>query len=296
MAVAAFRMMRLFAEVSLTGSRCELMCSHCRGVYLRHMLHPDPKPGGVMRLLERLYRLGVRGVLLSGGLRRDGSLMVGGEVIDELWEAKRRLGLVFNMHTGFERRREILERLVGLVDVVDYEVSLSEWMVRRVRRLEMEPRETLRIMEMMLELGLDVVPHVYLWHPASTPQLLREELRAVDDLGARMVTLLVYIPPPWDKVELPPAEKLVSLLKLAREVWPRELSLGCMRPYQVKRFLDAVAVEEGLVDRIANPYQPLARKALAGARWYDACCSLPDHLLHIFAVEAPSPASRWSRE
>jgi len=55
-----------------------------------------------------------------------------------------------------------------------------------------------------------------------------------------------------------------------------------MRPYTVKRFLDRVAVEEQLVDRIANPYQPVVREYSEKMLFYDACCSLPEHVLDRF--------------
>ncbi|ABM80370.1 hypothetical protein [Hyperthermus butylicus] len=283
MGIAVFRLIARFSEVSLTGPHCALNCHHCRGKYLRHMLKPLPGSNGLYRLLEQLRQKGVRGVLLSGGLTREGLLPITENVVEQIWVAKRRLGMVFNLHPGFERRLDLLEQLVGAVDTLDYEFSLSREIVKGVRRLPIKPRDTAKILETLLEIGFDVVPHIFLWHPWGSSQLLREELRVADELGARMVTLLVYIPPPGDPK--PDPARLVELLRLARSWWPRELSLGCMRPYDVKRVLDRAAIEEGLVDRIANPHQEVLRSYLDSVRAYDACCSLPEHVLGEFRIE-----------
>ena len=278
----AFRMVRLFAEVSLTGASCPLGCSHCRGRYLRGMAPVPPGPRGLIRLLESLARRGARGVLVSGGLTMEGRLPVE-PYLDQLQEARRRLGLVVNLHPGYEDRPWVLERLRPAVDVLDYELSLSKEMVRGVRRLPFSPEHTVKVMEAMIEHGHDVVPHIFLWHPWSSPQLLKKELAVAADLGAERATLLVYVPPPGEPG--PQAEKLLELLRLARSHWPGELALGCMRPYSVKPQLDRAALEGGLVDRIANPSPRALREAAVEPPLYDACCSLPEHLLPRFRAK-----------
>ncbi|OWJ53804.1 biotin synthase [Pyrodictium delaneyi] len=278
----AFRMIRRFTEVSLTGASCPLNCSHCRGRYLKGMTPVPSGPRGLLQLLEKLSQRGVRGVLVSGGLRPDGRLPL--ELyLDQLREARKRLGLVINLHPGYEDRPRVLEQLRDAVNVLDYELSLSPEMIKGVRRLPFSPEHTVKVMEAMMEHGHDVVPHIFLWHPWSSPELLKKELTIAADLGAKRATLLVYIPPPGEPQ--PPAEKLVELLRLARSLWPGELALGCMRPYSVKPILDRAAVEEGLVDRIANPSPRALREARVEPTLYDACCSLPENLLSRFRVK-----------
>ena len=278
----AFRMVSRFTEISLTGASCPLNCSHCRGRYLKGMTPVPPGPRGLLQLLEKLSQRGVRGVLVSGGLQPDGRLPLE-PFLDQLREAKKRLGLVINLHPGYEDRPWVLEQLRDAVDVLDYELSLSKEMIKGVRRLPFSPEHAAKVMESMMEHGHDVVPHIFLWHPWSSPQLLKRELAAAADLGAERATLLVYIPPPGEPQ--PPAEKLVELLRLARNTWPGELALGCMRPYSVKPQLDRAALEEGLVDRIANPSPRALREAAVEPPLYDACCSLPEHLLPRFRAK-----------
>ncbi len=276
--IPAFRMKRLFTVVSITGGYCELNCSHCNAKYIRSML-PAPGPR-LPRLLEALHRRGVRGVLVSGGWTRQGTLPVERHVEHLRW-AKRRLGMIFNIHLGLVTDRELLQQLRDVVDVVDYEFTLDPWMIREVRGLPFTGRRYLEALDAMLEEGLNVVPHLFLWHPRSSLEQLDRELEALMDRGLGVVNLLVYIPPTGD-IPSAVAERLPGLLRHVRSRWPSRLYLGCMRPPAARRVLDPVAVGEGLVDRIANPSLRATRMHRDRLEFYDACCSIPDHLLPMF--------------
>ncbi len=277
--IKAFRMKRRFTVVSLTGGYCELNCSHCSARYIRSML-PAPGPR-LPRLLEALARRGVRGVLVSGGWTRDAVLPVE-EHLDTLLEAKKKHSLVYNVHLGLETRRHILERAAGVFDLVDYEYTENRWMANKVRRVPGGVQRYRKALEAMLDAGLHVVPHIFLWHPHRDPEReLVNEMKTLADLGLEEVNLLVYIPPSGD-IDQATAEKLPHLLRLARTTWPGKLYLGCMRPPTARRILDEVAIEEQLVDRIANPSLKATRKHRDKLEFYDACCSIPENLLPPF--------------
>ncbi|MCY0867662.1 MAG: radical SAM protein [Desulfurococcus sp.] len=268
-----------FTSVSITGSACWLNCRFCRGRYLRHMT-PLPRER-VLEVLGELYEQGVRGVLVSGGFTRSGVLPVE-EFIESLREAKRRYGFVFNIHPGLQRSREVLGRLREVVDVVDYEFTLSDYIAKYIRGLPFNTSVYSEVLELMVEEGLHVVPHLYLWHPGFTIEVFKKELKTVEDYGLEEATLLVYIPES-KLVGEPPASILVENLREARRVFNGRLYLGCMRPHGVKRELDTVAVREGLVERVANPHPSLLNE---DSELYDACCSIPGHLLENFRVKA----------
>ncbi len=282
--VKAFEMRRKFMVVSLTGGYCELNCSHCGAKYIRSML-PAPGPR-LPALLAALHRRGVRGVLLSGGWTRDAVLPVE-PYLDTLLEAKKRLGLVFNIHLGLETRADILSRVGEFADIIDYEFTLSDWMVRGVRGLGFGPERYLEALDAMLDAGLNVVPHVFLWHPGSSEELLRREIDEIAERGIGVLNLLVYIPPRGD---LPGgvAEKLPRLLDYVYSRFPGSLYLGCMRPRAARRVLDPYAVGHDLVERIANPSIAVRRSYRDKLVFYDACCSIPEHYLPMFRVEEGS--------
>jgi uncharacterized radical SAM superfamily protein len=276
--IKAFRMKKLFTVVSLTGGYCELNCSHCQAKYIRSML-PAPGPR-LPRLLEALWRRGVRGVLLSGGWTRDAVLPVE-PYLDTLADAKKRLGLVFNIHLGLETRHHILERVREFADIVDYEFTLNRWMVQEVRGLRFGPERYLEALDAMLEAGLNVVPHVFLWHPRQSLEGLRRELREVEDRGIEEVNLLVYIPPEGD-IDRRTAEKLPVLAEEARSLYGGRIYLGCMRPRSARKILDPHVIENVIVERIANPSLAAERKFRDRLEFYDACCSIPEQLLPLF--------------
>lgn len=287
--IKAFRIKRLFTVVSVTGGFCELNCSHCGAKYIRSML-PAPGPR-LPRLIERLHiRRGVRGFLLSGGWTREGVLPIE-EHLDAIAELRRRYGLVFNAHLGLETRRDVLLKAREALDLVDFEFTLSEWMARGVRGLPWGAKRYLEALDAMLDAGLYVVPHVFLWHPGSSRELLEAELRALGDRGIGVVNLLVYIPPEGD-IDWGVAEMLPGLLRWVRSRWEGELYLGCMRPPAARRVLDPVAVGEGLVDRIANPSLAATRAYRDRLEFYDSCCSVPADKLRLFGPLVEAAAAR----
>ncbi len=281
MKIKAFRMKKLFTVVSLTGGYCELNCSHCRAKYIRSML-PAPGPR-LPRILDALARRGVRGILLSGGWTREGILPVE-PYLDALVEAKRRHGFVFNIHLGLETRREVLKRVAEFADIIDYEFTLSKWMVNAVRGLPFSPTRYLEALDAMLDTGLDVVPHVFLWHPGSSRELLRREIAEIVDRGVKKLNLLVYMPPEGD-VDARIAEELKGLASYVRELYPWEIYLGCMRPRAARQVLDSYVIEEGIVARIANPSLNATRLHSGKLEFYDACCSVPSKYLDLFREE-----------
>ena len=59
-----------FPPITVTGFECELDCKHCHKHYLKHMI-PIKTPEELVKVCEKLHRKGVKGVLLSGGSRKD---------------------------------------------------------------------------------------------------------------------------------------------------------------------------------------------------------------------------------
>ncbi|RLE50075.1 MAG: hypothetical protein DRJ33_07710 [Candidatus Methanomethylicota archaeon] len=62
-----------FASISITGSRCELLCKHCQGHYLSQMI-PAETPEKFLAVIEKLAKKDVKGILVSGGFDRSGKL------------------------------------------------------------------------------------------------------------------------------------------------------------------------------------------------------------------------------
>ncbi|HIP57279.1 MAG TPA: biotin synthase [Ignisphaera aggregans] len=279
MSVKAFMHKNKFVAISITGLHCSLRCKHCKALFLRGMI-PVTDSKHLMELLTELHMKGVRGVLISGGFSTDGTLPITDEMVRVFVDAKKKYEYVFNIHAGIVRSTELALKLKKFVDVIDFEFTLSRHMLRDVRGLNIEPSTVIEAIELLLSVGLDVVPHVFLWHPWQSDELLQRELRVLRDLGLRRLTLLVFIPKYFD-VPLPHVDELLKRIRMVRELFNGEIYLGCMRPTELKSKLDVEVVRQGFVDRIANPH-PIAMKYVT--ELYDACCSLPSCALPIFKI------------
>jgi len=228
--------------------------------------------------LKKLAQRGVQGVLVSGGFTRDARLPLTFEDVEGLRRAKRDFGLLISLHLGLEDRVEVLEPLRSVADVVDYEYTRSPYIALWARRLSVSDLYRYELaLKRMLEVGLHVVPHVFLWHPLRLAEEVEKELRTLRDYGLNEATLLVHV-----GNTTPSPERLKWLLEKAHKAFDGRLYLGCMRPTIARKHLDLVAVAEGLVERIAAPSPRLVQEA--SIELYDACCSVPDNQLYRFKM------------
>ena len=269
MKISYFTPRARYKPLSLTGSWCELNCKFCGSRYIVNMIHVTPS--SFEETIRELYASGVRGVLLSGGFRRDGTLPIE-PYVNSLRSVKREYRLVVSAHLGLVTSRDKLRELRGLVDTVDYEFTLSPYIANYVRSYAFSAEKYAEALAKIAESGLRVVPHIYAWHPGAEREVLKREMRTVSDLGINAVTLLVYIDPHASYEPRRLAEKVLSSVEYARSVCHGELYMGCMRPGSIKPLVDPVLVEMGLVERVANPYYRVLREH--PGELYDACCSV----------------------
>lgn len=62
-----------FCPISITGSKCQLQCDHCRGQILESMF-PAETPERLEALINNFVSKGTEGILISGGSRLDGTV------------------------------------------------------------------------------------------------------------------------------------------------------------------------------------------------------------------------------
>ena len=274
----------MYASISITGARCWLNCKYCMGRYLEFMEHATT-PGELRSLARRLWRRGVRGVLISGGYTRDGKLPIK-PFLPAIEYIKRELGMVVSVHPGLVSKEEARELRRAGVDVVDFELILDPVVIREVKGLNKAPEDFLRSLEALYEEGPPfVAPHVPLGLRYGE---LGRELEAIDvaaDYDLHVLVLLTLIPTPGTPMEgVPPLSvgEVLRAFRYARRAVKGEVALGCMRPQVHKDELDPALVGEGLVDRLAIPRRRLVKEH--GMEVYGCCCSLPVELLEPFKL------------
>lgn len=279
--IKGFAHRKKFMGISITGRKCWLMCKFCRGFYLKNMLDAH----GPKLKLENLYNRGVRGILLSGGFRKDGTLPIE-EYIPILREFKlAHSEFVINGHLGLLKDVNVISELKDIVDVIDYEFNLNQNYLF-LRNLAFKPDVYIKSLDRYLDAGLYVVPHVILDYPSFNEEIMIKELKSISDRDVDTITMLVFIPTPsteFKSYKVDP-KKVIKHVELARRYFNGEIYLGCMRPLSVKRSLDIYVAKEGIVKRIANPHHEVSN--YVDVKMYDACCSLPEKLLNRFKIEA----------
>ena len=273
----AFYPLPLFPTVSVTGTRCMLMCPYCRGTLLRGMPSADT-PMALDRLLTALESSGALGVQLSGGFTAQGRLPLEG-MLGVVGAHSGRLYVI--AHDFLVDREEAARMRAAGIRRVDFPLTLNPE-VLGVRGLKASPRIVEESFEALLDKGPSPVPHVLVGELAGKPSGEEDAIRYAAELGVDLVVIIVFTPlpgTPWAGAAPPTSSRVMEILRIARKLLPGEVALGCMRPREVREKVDVEAVEEGLVDRIVAPSPRIRR-----LERYAACCSVDSASLPMFRL------------
>lgn len=270
--------LRRTEAVSLTGAACALNCAHCGAHYLRHMtpwqefqgrLAPPrgeaapapagaPGPGGGAGDI----RPGApASLLVSGGSDRQGRV----PVLKHLAQLQRwrEAGFRLNLHLGLVDPQEA-QVLAGLDAVVSLDFPGDDETIRQVYGLDKSVADYVAVYEGLRQ-HMRVVPHVTLGLLAGRWHGERAALARLQELGAREVVFLVFIPTPGTRFAAalpPPVQEVAAFLAEARQALPEaRLTLGCMRPPgDYRRKLDSLAVLAGM-NQIVQPVRSAVQLA-----------------------------------
>ena len=240
-------------------------------------MNPTLTPAELVNLAVRAKSKGAKGILISGGLDLRGKLPVN-KFFDAIREIKE-LGYFVSVHTGLVEEDDAFRLKEAGVDMADFEVYLDDSIIRKVKGLDVSKEKYLESMDLLLEQGIYVAPHIILGVPGDDLEWLTDLRSLVREKGLDRVVALVFIPTvgtPFWHFPLPGVRDVVGAISEIAS-WTN-VSLGCMRPSRIKRSLDRSLI--GIVDRIANPHGSLGLKVV------DACCSIPDVILKDFMTGA----------
>lgn len=228
------------------------------------------------KTIRKMNARGVKGFLVSGGFDKEGSLHVR-KYLPVMRKLKNELGVIFNVHPGVQGK-DVVEEMSDAIDIVDFEFTFTEAEIKE-KGLKRSPEDYVQMLELLTSLGPKyVVPHVMVGLPNDDPSLAIKE---ASSFHPYMINILVMIPTKGtasERYEMPKVEKVMEMVRLSSTL--NRTSLGCMRPFPLKKELDARAME--YVDRIANPHPSLRDKM----EIYDACCSLPEEFLDEFRAKS----------
>lgn len=235
---------RGFPALSITGSWCALGCKHCHGKILERMISvTDPKR--LIPMVKRLKKLGVTGILISGGSNYHGEVPFE-PFVGAIRKAKE-LKLKVYMHTGLvdERRAQLLKEVD--VDMVLYDVVGSRETIRGILNLSATPDDFYRGLRYLVDYDVRVAPHVVIGLNGGSLRGEREAIDAIGRIGGDAAVVVVFTPypgTPLGKAPPPPVKGVLKMMKYFREKLEIPISLGCMRP----RSRDYKAIERMAID------------------------------------------------
>jgi uncharacterized radical SAM superfamily protein len=267
-----------YPAISITGSRCDLLCEHCKGRLLGPMIRlTEPE-----ELVERSLRLsghGALGLLLSGGSDLEGRLPWP-KFYDAIRRVGKETGLFISGHAGFLDRVTAAQLYKAgvrqaLIDVMgDQETASQVYHLRSLRQV----RESL---ESISESGLQLVPHVVagLFYGRIKGEYRALELLSRYNPSALVIVVLTPLKGTAMAGALPPSPlEVARLIARARLLMPRlAISLGCERPRNRHGFtLEKLALMAGATRMAIWSEEAIKEAVRLGLepRFQPTCCSV----------------------
>jgi uncharacterized radical SAM superfamily protein len=267
-----------FVNISLTGRDCTLNCEHCNARLLENMV-PVNSGEELESLADRLVDMGCEGVLLSGGATETGEVPLG-EYIDSIPYLKKK-GLKVLVHSGLATRETASELKRTGVDQVLLDIIGDKETVKEVYHLDKSPSDFLKSLKILIDEGLDAVPHIVIGLHFGKVLGEYHALEIVTQAKTRNIVLVVLSPvigSPMEEVTPPSATEIGKITAIARILNPNaNITLGCARPPGTEKVqTEKYAVRAG-INGIAYPTDETIKYAQGlglDIVFRDTCCSL----------------------
>lgn len=268
-----------FVPISVTGRECGLRCDHCNSRILESMI-PATTPADLILLADKLAAAGCRGLLLSGGAGRCGSVPLGG-FAEAIFSIKQKHGLLVAAHTGLVDDTLASKLAAARLDMAMVDVIGSEATIRNVYHLDASPEDCIASVKRLRSKGIPVAPHVVLGLDYGRLGGEVHALHALSGCDIQALVLVVIMPlrgTPMAGVKPPDPSELAPVFDLARRLFPTtHLFLGCARPAgEYKSRVEILALKAGF-NGVAFPSKQaisLARDLNLRAVFSDVCCAL----------------------
>jgi len=271
----------IYPTISITGNKCLLNCSYCRGRYLDGMVSAVT-PELLYQAAKSLKKKAAKGILVSGGFDKDGVLPIR-PFLPTIRRIKEELGLLVSVHPGLVDREMACLLRESKIDIVDFQLVVDPIVIKEMQGLERGPLGYMESLDALMKYGPPyIVPHIPIGFRDGDATTEKEAVDLAKDYDPYLLTVLFSIPPPTSAIQgfISDLEKLLSFLRYARSS-KYETAIGCMRPPKMRESLDVYAVEERLVDRVAVPDLRVVNKF--GMKVIRACCSIPNEFIHLFS-------------
>jgi uncharacterized radical SAM superfamily protein len=281
-----------YPALSLTGSRCDLLCEHCKGRLLEPMIQIHD-PAELCRVSALLKEKGALGILLSGGSDISGKLPWE-RFYGSIARTHEETGLFMSAHVGFpdlEACQNLKQAGVkqALMDVIgDRETAM------RVYHL-MSEDVVLDALESISQSGLALAPHIVAGLLYGRLGGERNALETISRYKPDVLVIVVLSPlkgTPMASAVPPSPLEVATLIAEARLLMPEvPIALGCERPRNRQGWiLESLALRAGATRMAVWSDKALQEAIRLGLepRFQPTCCSVPfrDDFSQSIALES----------
>jgi len=268
-----------FPTISVTGNSCALNCRHCGGALLRTM-HPAPTPQALFEVGSKLKAKGAKGVLISGGCLKDGSVPLD-DFASVIARLKHDLGLTVFVHTGIIQPKTAKALKATGIDAALIDVIGSQQTIKSTLNLNVKVEDYRFSLRVLDAAGVPVVPHIIVGLNGGKLDGEAQALQIIaKNCKPQAVVVVAFMPIRGTQMANVPAPKPLDIARTvaaARVTFPdTPIRLGCMRPKGASRAVaDVLALKAG-VDGIAFPAQQAieyAKQARYKAEFSSYCCA-----------------------
>lgn len=228
-------------SISITGQKCNLMCKHCKGIFLRNMKFALTT-NEILRAFQDAKNKGIKFILISGGFDKYGKLPIS-DFLNVIKKAKEETGLIVEVHLGLYKNLEevkgidaILLDVIGSQDTVKNYIK-GEWDVEDYEFVMKEAKKFIPLVAAHVLIGVD-------------NGKVKGEYNAIDMAVRANVDALSMLTLIDGGCKI---EDVKNVMKYARDNYKGHLTLGCMRSRgSMRSIIEKIAIDYGY-DGIANP-------------------------------------------
>lgn len=258
-----------FPSISITGNKCYFSCIHCRQKYLKSMIHVEQKKL-YCKAIE-LEKNGAKGILISGGLDKNGKVPIDYSVLKKI---KEDTNLLINLHCGFINKSDARLIKESNVDSVSLDFVGSNETIKNILNMPFKVKDYENNVKFLTEENVNTIPHICVGLNQGKIVGEYNSLKILKKYPINSITLLVLIKNEMEKTKSVnyDIESIKNFFIYTRKEFPKvKLSLGCMRP-RIKE-LDETAL---LFDSIVNPTKNMIKliRNEYGIVIQEICCSL----------------------
>lgn len=241
-----------FPSVSLTGDQCAQNCLYCDKYYLKNM-KPVSSPDELFQYAIDLAKKKGKGMLLSGGYNEE-SIIPFEPFLDVIEKIKQETKLKINIHPGLINKKQANNLAKVGVDSVSFDLLTDDVVITEIIQNGKTGSDYKESYEIMVEAGLNVVPHICLGLYYGTEKGNLKTLEYILQQEPKLVVFLGFIPtkgtPMADSKTIHP-DFLTKISTYMRLNTPKiEQSLGCMRVRKYEYERNAILAG---INRIAVP-------------------------------------------